>query len=354
MAKKSIGKRIGIVAIVVVVAFFVASFVLDRYMLGQTHMRVAREEPNLLMTYEDCSDAYPREEVSFQMEGGTLRGYVYGPENTRGLIIFRHGIFSQHEDYLALITAMVDRGWRVFAYDAIGCGQSDGDSTIGMAQSMIDVAQAVQFVQESGMADGMKVGLWGHSWGGYGVAAALGRVEGVDACVTMSGFDSPMKILSASAERIAGPVAVTQIPTMWLNAMLAYGSDADVSAARAIADSSVPTLVMHGSGDQVVPYEGVSILSGIESGGRPATVSCMTFDEPGRNGHNDYFYSRESQRYLNECSAELARLLENADGNGDDPSVRAYIASVDKKRANVADPDLIDAIDSFFTRCLDE
>ena len=202
-------KRIGIVVGVIIVVFFVASFFFDRALLGQTYARYDIREPNLLMTFDDYEGVYERAPVSFQMGDSTLRGYIYGSDNTRGLIIFRHGIFSQQQDYLPLITALVDRGWRVFAYDAIGCGESDGDSTIGMSQSMRDVAAAVAFVQESGMADGMKVGLWGHSWGGYGVAAALGRTEGVDACVTMSGFDSPMKILVAAAKQMVGPLAVT-------------------------------------------------------------------------------------------------------------------------------------------------
>lgn len=347
------GKRIGIVAGVVVAVFFVASFFADRVVLGQTYARFERPGPNLLITFDDYKGACKREAVSFQMGDDTLRGYVYGPDNTRGLIIFRHGIFSQHQEYLPFITAMVDRGWRVFAYDAIGCGESDGDSTIGMAQSMRDVTAAVAYAQESGFADGMKIGLWGHSWGGYGVAAALGRVEGVDACVTMSGFDSPMGILNATAMRMIGPFAVTQVPTMWLNSVLAFGGDADVSASRAIIGSGVPTLVIHGAGDTTVAYDDVSILDAVQDAEAPGIVSCTTLSEPGRDGHNDYFYSRESQQYLNECSIELARLLEAADGNVDAPEVQAYVAGVDKLRANTANPELVNDIDAFFAQHLE-
>ena len=352
--RKKRGKRIGIAAGVVVAVFFVASFFVDRAMLGQTYERHDRVGPNLLLSFEDYKGAYSRKPVSFQVGDSTLRGYVYGPENTRGLIIFRHGIFSHHQEYLPFIVAMVDRGWRVFAYDAIGCGESDGDNVVGMSQSMRDVAEAVAFARESGLADGMKVGLWGHSWGGYGVAAALGRTEDVDACVTMSGFDTPMKILNDTAGRMVGPIAVTQTPTMWLNSVLAFGGDADVSASRAIADSGVPTLVIHGTGDTVVPYDDVSILDNVrQSGVVPQNVSTMTLDDPGRDGHNDYFYSRESQQYLNECSAELARLLEASDGDADAPEVQAYIASVDKLRANTANPELIGEIDAFFAQHLE-
>lgn len=351
-SQPSIGTRIrALVFVVVAVAlvFEAVSFFADRSVLDQTYARTYRAQPNLLATYEDYGGAYAREPQSFQLDGYTLRGYVYGPENTRGLVIFRHGIFSQHEDYLPLIVGIVDEGWKVFAYDAIGCGISDGESVLGFAQSPLDVAAAVEYAKESGMADGMKVALWGHSWGGYGVAAALDLVD-VDACITMSGFDEPMAILESSARQTLGPFAFTQFPTLWLNNYLAFGNDANRRASRAILNSGTPTLIIHGSNDQVVPYDDVSIMSNTLSAWTfPRNVAAATRAEPGRSGHNDYFYSRESQRYLNECSEQLQMLL---DENGDDPTspeVVAFTESVDKLKANTADPGLINEVNSFLS-----
>ena len=136
--------------------------------------------------------------------------------------------------------------------------------------------------------------------------------------------------------------------------MLAFGGDADVSASQAIVESGVPTLVIHGSGDATVPYDDVSILDNVQqSGGAPQNVTTTMFDEPGRNGHNDYFYSRESQQYLNECADEISRLLDAADGNVGAPEVQAYVASMDKQRANIANPELIDEVDAFFAQSLE-
>lgn len=325
------------------------SFCADRAVLDQTYARVPQANPNLLATYDDYADRYQREPASFELDGYTLRGYVYGPQNTRGLIVFRHGIFSQHQDYLPMVIAMVDKGWKVFAYDAIGCGESDGDSVIGFAQSPLDVAAAVEYARESGMAGNMKVALWGHSWGGYGVAGALDLVD-VDACVTMSGFDEPMKIIEAGARQTLGPFAFTQTPTLWLNNFLTFGQDANRKASQAILDSGTPTLIIHGIDDQTVPYDDASILANtLDNGNLPANVSTKTYDKPGRSGHNDYFYSVESQEYLKDCSKQLQQLLDENGDDPDDPAVIAFMQDFDKLKANTADPELIDEIDAFLS-----
>lgn len=335
------------VIVLLIVACGIGSFILDRVILAQTYARVPASSTSLLATYDDFAADYPRKAVEFEMNGYTLRGYVYCPDNDRGLVIFRHGIYSQHEDYLALITALADRGWRVFAYDAIGCGQSDGDSVLGFSQSPLDVAAAIDYARESGMADGLKIALWGHSWGGYGVAAAL-SLRDVDACVTMSGFNEPLEMLDYGAQATMGPVAITQRPTVWLNTVLAFGRNASINAAKAVESSGIPTLVIHGSDDAVVPQAGVSVMDGVlEDGVVAENVEMATYDEPGRNGHNTYFYDRASQEYFNQCTDQLNEVL---DANGDDPNdpaVQALLDGVDRRRANTANPELIDQVDSF-------
>lgn len=357
-APKRSAKPVVVAVVVVLAALGAVSFFMDRAVLGETYARVPESSPNLLATYDDFANArqseLKRKPVEFELDGKTLRGYVYGPDNTRGLIVFRHGITSQHKAYLALIAAMADKGWRVFAYDAIGCGESDGDDVIGLSQSPIDVAAAVHFARENGMADGMKIALWGHSWGGYGVAAALDSCAGdVDACVTMSGFDAPLRVLEFGASGSMGPLAFTQVPTLWLNTVLTFGPDSNRSASQAILSSGIPTLILHGSNDTVVPYEDISILDNISvDGSLPAGVSAITFTEPGRSEHSSYFYSPESQKYLNECSKTLHQLLDENDDDPDAPEVVAFLSSVDRVKANTADPDLIGKIDSFLDDAL--
>ena len=99
-----------IIGVVVALAlvFCVGSYALDRYFLGQVYARQPADSRPFMLTDADVAADYPSDPVEFSMNGQTLRGHVYGTQNNRGLVVFRHGIFTHHQDYLALITALVD------------------------------------------------------------------------------------------------------------------------------------------------------------------------------------------------------------------------------------------------------
>ena len=342
-----IWKRIVLGVVALVVAFFAASFFIDKHELDETFARYVSNEPRFMPT-EEYTVAYNSELVEFQFQGETLRGHVYKADQPKGFIVFRHGITSEHADYLALICAMVDRGWTVFAYDGIGCGISDGDNVKGMAQSPLDVAAAVDYVRQNDLAGNLPLILWGHSWGGYGVAAAMDIVPDVNACVSMSGYNSPVGVLMEFTERTMGPAAITQLPTMWLNNKLTFGADADRTALDGINKTSAPVLVVHGTGDAVVEYDGSAIIAQRDRISNEK-VQYLVLDEPGRNGHNSYFYSVEANKYLDEAAAELDKLEKQYPSGIPEDVLAAFMEGYDQKRGNEANAELIDAIDAFLT-----
>ncbi len=345
-----IGKRIAIAIAVVAVLFFGASFAIDKISLDDTFKRAERDYPRLMPTEEFAKD-YDSTPVEFQFQDATLRGYVYKAANPKGFVVFRHGITSEHADYLALICALVDRGWTVFAYDAIGCGISDGNYVKGMAQSPLDVGAAVDYVRESGLVGDLPLILWGHSWGGYGVAAALDIVSNADACITMSGYNSPVGVLMEFVGRKMGPVGITQYPTMWLNNWLTFGADGDRTALAGINKADVPVLIVHGTDDKVVEYDGSSIIAQRNRITNP-NVEYLAMDEAGRNGHNSYFYATEANEYLNDIAAQFEELEKQYPNGVPEEVVERFMKDFDAERANVADPDLMNAINTFLNKAI--
>ena len=346
-----VGKRILIAFVALVVVFEIASFAYDRATLNDMFARTDRSTYGLMPTFEDYASDHTRTAVEFQMDGKTLRGYVYEAANPKGFIVFRHGISSKHLDYLPMIIAMVDCGWTVFAYDALGCGESDGDSQVGMSQSALDVAAAVHFVKDSGIAGNLPIILWGHSWGGYGVAAALDLVPDVAACITMSGYNEPIGIIMEWTERMAGPLGITQFPTLWLCNKLDFGANADRTAIDGINKTEAPVLIVHGAGDETVAYAGSSIIAQRDRITNPR-AEYLVLDEPGRDAHNSYFYSAESNEYLAAKRAEYMDLRKQyPDGIPEDVNA-LFFADYEVLRGNTADPVLIGEFDTFLTKAI--
>lgn len=349
-----VAKRLLIIVVVLLAVFFVGSLVADRTILGQTFARVPDRTPSTIATFDDFyAPTHTRTAVEFEMEAGTLRGYVYGEENnSRGLLVFRHGIFTRHEDYLLLIEALVDKGWKVFAYDAIGCGASDGSSTIGFQQAPLDVVRALEFVEESHMADGLPVALIGHSWGAYGVAASLNFPTTAQACIALSGFADPVSIILESGEDLVGPFAPTQAPTITLLNYIDFGNNAGLSAIDGINNANIPVLVIHGTTDTTVPYETTSIIAQRDNITNPL-VEYVTIDDPARSGHSTYFNAEQTQEYLDSLAAQYEALEREYDGEVPESVTAEFYASVDTQRANTPDPDFIDLLDGFLARSLE-
>ena len=44
---------------------------------------------------------------------------------------------------------MVDHGWRVLAYDATGSCESEGEGTVGLVQSALDLDAALTYVENN-------------------------------------------------------------------------------------------------------------------------------------------------------------------------------------------------------------
>ncbi len=346
-SKIIIGIIIGVVLIICC-----GSFAIDRHALNETYARYTPKLPTLFLTDSDIAESHPHTDVSFDLDGRTLRGHVYNPaQGPRGLIVFRHGIHSQHQDYLALITALVDRGWKVFAYDAVGCGESDGDTIIGFAQAPRDVHAAVEYARKSGMAGDLSVLLVGHSWGAYGVASSLVFGDDVAGCIAMSGFDTPQGIIMEATDAMVGPLAVTQAPFVSLIGWLDFKGEANRSAVDGINSASVPVLVMHGTEDQIIGFDGASIMAARNRISNQR-ARFIVKDEKGRNGHNSYFYTKESSEYLAEKTKQLQDLNDKYAGEIPKGTLDEFLAGVDKVRANTADPVLIDEMDAFLSECV--
>jgi len=181
------------------------------------------------------------------------------------VVIFNHGYippteYRTTERYVAYVDAFARNGYIVIKSDYRGHGSSEGEATsaYGNPGYVIDVLNALASARRYPDADPERIGMWGHSMGGYITLRAMVANQGIKAGVIWAGVVASYADLFAnwlgrgSATNRAG----------WRSSMVEeYGTPADnpafwdsLSANSYLTDLSGPIQIHHGTGDTTVPY----------------------------------------------------------------------------------------------------
>lgn len=303
------------------------------------------------LRYEDVPEI-ERSVVKFMSGKNELTGYLYGEETEKGLVVIAHGLGYGAEDYLPETLYFLGQGWRVFAYDATGTYASEGDSTVGLPQSLLDLQAALAFVDGEEQLKDLPLVLFGHSWGGYAVAAVLNTRQDVAGVVSLAGYDAPEELLRETLEAENGAFGALVYPFAWVYQQTLFGSTAQVRAVEGINRGTTPVMVLHGTEDQEISYAGASLLSHAGEIHNP-NVIAKTCSEAGRNGHNDLLISQAAQAYIDEKNEEYAALLEQYPGEIPGEAKAAFYAGLDRQRTSELDQALMGEIEAFFERCVE-
>src|ERR1051325_10929584 len=132
-----------------------------------------------------------REDIEFDAEGATLRGWFYRPDDADGevpCIVMAHGfsaIKEMHLDDYAEVFA--DAGVASVVYDNRGFGASDAApgrprQEIDPWEQIRDYQHAITYAQSRDDVDADRIGVWGSSYSGahaYVVGAIDRRVKAV-------------------------------------------------------------------------------------------------------------------------------------------------------------------------------
>jgi uncharacterized protein len=305
------------------------------------------------LRYEDLEVQYPRSLVSFESGNNRLQGYVYGLDQEQGLVVVAHGIGGGADSYLSQITYFVDQGWRVFAYDATGSFDSEGKTTKGFPQALIDLDAALTYINTQEEFADLPMLLFGHSWGGYAVANLLHYDYEIAGVATVSGANSPIEMIIEQGRRMMGGFINIQYPYLWLYQRILFGETASLNAVDAINGSDVPVLIVHGTEDEFVAYEGSSIISNRISMTKP-NVRTLSLSEPGRNGHNNLFRSDAGMDYIDEINLEYRKLYDFYEQNIPYEIKQDFYSQVDRSLAQDINRELMDEIHVFFMESIGE
>ncbi len=311
--------------------------------------------------YADYERLYPgkygRRKVQIPDDGYELTGYIYGEDTGKGLIIVSHGIFAGQECYISIILKLVDRGYMVLGFDNTGCCESPGDGIGGLPQGPLDLMCALRFVENDPELKDMPRFLFGHSWGGYSVTAVLNYVNNVDGVISISGFDTPTEVTMEMGSSMLSKAVMITMPMIVLENRRRFGEYANISAVQGINSCGIPVMVMHGTGDTYVRYDGSGIINHADEITNP-NVSIVPLDYPGRNGHDDIFLSAEAKEYINELNEKLEAPKKEYGVKRywqlPEEVQEEFFRNVDKTVSAQVNMDLVDKIDAFYTGILNK
>ncbi len=208
---------------------------------------------------------YTQAVVSYQSDGLTIYALLtvpQGPAPPGGfpVIIFNHGyippeIYRTTERYEAYVDAFARNGYIVVKPDYRGHGFSEGEpeSAYGSPGYVIDVLNALATARRHPQADPQRVGMWGHSMGGFITLRAMVVDPTIRAGVIWAGVVVSYADLFADWFRnrrswrgtIVEQYGLPQDnPQFW----------AALSANSYLHELSGPVQIHHGTGDTVVPY----------------------------------------------------------------------------------------------------
>lgn len=213
--------------------------------------------------------------VSYQSEGLKLYATMTVPDgeapaNGWPVVIFVHGYIEPEtyiatERYIEHVDAIATDGYIVLRPDLRGHGASEGEAygAYGDPGYTIDVLNALASIQQYPDADPNRIGMWGHSMGGYIVARAMVVSDAIKAGVIWAGVVAPYEqLVAAWGPTKGGTISALAEGEMPLPTVLAsqYGTPSEnagfwnaLSATSYVGELSGPVQLHHGAADDQVP-----------------------------------------------------------------------------------------------------
>lgn len=224
----------------------------------------------------DAGSNYKRYIASYKSEGLKIFALLtvplgVKPKNGWPVVIFNHGYippseYRTTERYIAYTDAFSRSGYILIRPDYRGHGESEGQARGGYGSNdyTIDVLNALSSIKKYKDADPAKIGMWGHSMGGFITLRNMVISKDIKAGVIWGGVVASYPDLLKRWRRTNfTPPPTSGLSRSWRITLVEKYGDPDtnpdfwnsISANSYLKDISGPVQIHHGEADASVPVE---------------------------------------------------------------------------------------------------
>ncbi|MFN8469269.1 MAG: alpha/beta fold hydrolase [Caldilineaceae bacterium] len=243
---------------------------------------------------------YDRYVVSYRSEGLKQYALLTVPQGQRPstgwpAIIFNHGyippeVYRTTERYVAYVDGFARNGYVVFRPDYRGHGFSEGEArgAYGNPDYTVDVLNGLASVKRLDYVDPNRIGMWGHSMGGYITLRAMVTDPSIKAGVIWAGVVASYQDLVERWNTQRSLSDAAPAARRWRAQLLdEYGTPeenpaywASISANSYLKDLSGPVQIHHGTNDAEVPTEfSLKLFDQIKVAGQTAEIYTYLGDD---------------------------------------------------------------------------
>lgn len=302
-------------------------------------VRFTTYEP-LAWSIEDF-DGLMRDKYTFESDKGQkLTGYKYYRDNVeiKGVLVLAHGFGGGgHRSYMNIADYFASNGYAVFAYDATGNDESEGEAVGGLPQGVIDLDYALRFVKNSSEFAGLPIVLWGHSWGGYSVGSVMKLHPDVKAAVIVAGFNESLDMLEVEGRNIAGAAIDFVLPYFEKYEKETFGEYASMSILESLDATEAAVMFIHSADDGMIPI-GISYDRYYAKYADNERFTFIRFED---RGHNYVFCSEARKSYIDEYNIAADAYKESVGEITEEMRAAYYEEHFDKHKGYQLDSELM-------------
>ena len=214
------------------------------------------------------------EKVYFQnSKGNKLCGMLQNPTGDLSklmtIIVPGFGSNKNKPNYLAMVDEFNNLLVSSFRFDVYGHGESEGNfEDITISEAVDDILQAIAFLKKKGHS---RIGLIGSSFGGISSIMAASKTHDL-VCLALkspvSNYTDKTKYVLTEEEILDWKTKGYRIDEDGNRVNYTFFEDFDKNDGYKVAKNIIiPTLIVHGDADELVPYEqSVKLFSLLQNG----------------------------------------------------------------------------------------